>query len=280
MTSVSISSPSFPSLLKKIHDPPNVLHVKGALSDPSSPHVAIVGSRRPSDAGRAMTRKIASGLAYAGCTIVSGLAYGIDAEAHEGALSVGGATVAVLGSGVDRPAPVCNLELAERIASSGNGCLVSEYPSGTPAMKHHFVARNRIVAGMCALTIVIEGAEKSGTRITVEFALSEGRDVGAVPGTPLNPMSATPNAFLKEGAAMITSANDALELLNWERIPNIDPRDDTHPILEALLAHGPLEPNEMAERIGTPVRTLMETITNMEIAGTLKRNERGLLEPA
>ena len=179
---VARSAHGFPALLQAIHDPPTGLFVRGEaeLELLSRPAVAVVGARACSGYGASVGRSLGRELARAGLVVVSGMARGVDAEAHRGALDAGGATVAVLGCGIDRDYPAAHAELARRIAASG--LLVSEYAPGVEPAPWRFPARNRIVAGLCAATVVVEARERSGALITADLALEEGREVFAVPG--------------------------------------------------------------------------------------------------
>jgi DNA processing protein len=226
--------PAYPPLLAAIHDPPPRLFLKGS-SDAAvlaAPAVAVVGARACSSYGRSVTRSLARDLAAAGLVVVSGMARGIDGEAHRGALEGGGWTVAVLGCGIDRDYPAAHAELARRIGE--NGLVVSEYESGTEPAPWRFPARNRIIAGLCRATLVVEARERSGALITADFALEEGRDVLAVPGEITSALSAGTNALLKLGAAPVTSAADVLEL--YGITPELRPVAQLGPAAEVLLA--------------------------------------------
>ena len=179
---VARSEAAFPPLLRAIHDPPPGLFLRGEADSGllARPAVAIVGARACSPYGRQVARRVARELAGAGLVVVSGLARGVDAEAHRGALESGGVTVAVLGCGIDRDYPAANRELARQVVAAG--LIVSEYPPGVEPAPWRFPARNRIVAGLCAATVVVEARERSGALITADFALEEGREVFAVPG--------------------------------------------------------------------------------------------------
>jgi len=208
--------PVFPRLLAAIHDPPPQLFLRGsadaALLDRLA--VALVGARACSSYGRSVTRSIARDLAAAGLVVVSGMARGIDGEAHRGALDGGGVTVAVLGCGVDRDYPAAHAELARRIGETG--LVVSEYEPGVEPAPWRFPARNRIIAGLCRATVVIEARERSGALITADFALEEGREVLAVPGEITSALSAGTNALLRLGATPVTCADDVLEVFGIE----------------------------------------------------------------
>jgi DNA processing protein len=226
--------PAFPSLLAAIHDPPPRLFLRGssdaALLD--RPAVAIVGARACSSYGRSVTRSLARDLAASGLVVVSGMARGIDGEAHRGALDGGGATVAVLGCGVDRDYPAAHAELARRISETG--LVLSEYEPGVEPAPWRFPARNRIIAGLCRATVVIEARERSGALITADFALEEGREVLAVPGEITSTLSAGTNALLRLGATPVTCAADVLEVFGIE--PAIAERVPVGAVAGALLA--------------------------------------------
>ncbi len=206
---------AYPKLLKEIHDPPDILYVKGAL-EPERPCLAIVGTRKPTRYGLEMTEEIVRGLAeQSDATIVSGLASGIDTAAHKAALKYGACTIGVLGSGMDQKSffPQENIHLAEKIIEA-SGAVVSEYPDGTPGLPHQFPERNRIIAGISLGVIVVEAQERSGALITARLALEENREVFAVPGPIYSLFSRGPNALIQRGAKLITSAEDVLAELD------------------------------------------------------------------
>lgn len=204
---------SFPSKLKEIPDCPKKLFCRGNVEILNAKHlVAIVGSRRPTEYGLKETRKIARALASTGVVIISGLAMGIDAEAHKGALDAQGETIAVLGCAIDQIYPRMNEGLAQRIISGG-GLVISEYKPGSETYKTNFVARNRIIAGLSQITLVTEAAEKSGALITAYLALDYNREVFALPGNINRLNSMGTNGLIKKGAACLTRAEDILDWL-------------------------------------------------------------------
>jgi DNA processing protein len=215
VTPISIADPRYPPLLRMIPAPPPLLYLCGTLTPADQRAVAIVGTRHPSHYGREAARRLARDLASAGLTIVSGLALGIDTIAHTAALEAGGRTIAVLASGIDRVYPERNRALAERIKTSG--ALLSDYPLGTPPAPLNFPPRNRIISGLSLATLVVEAGESSGALITVQFALDQGREVMAVPGSIFNPLSAGPHRLIRDGAAIVTGADDVLAVLNLDR---------------------------------------------------------------
>lgn len=216
------SHDAYPRLLREIHDPPGVLFLRGALEPHDQLAVAIVGARRASRYGRQQAERLAAGLARIGITVVSGMARGIDAAAHRGALSAGGRTIAVLASGVLNPYPPEHVNLAEEIAASG--CVLSEAAPTMPPISGMFPQRNRIISALSLGTIVVEAADRSGALITSRHAMEQGREVFAVPGQIDNPLSAGPNRLIRDGARLVTSIDDVLEELGplAEATPRLD----------------------------------------------------------
>ncbi len=202
----------YPPLLRQIAHPPHLLYVYGETDLTDRFPVAVVGTRRASAYGLTHTREIAAELAQTGVCIVSGLALGIDAAAHTGALDGGGRTVAVLGSALDKPYPQENKPLMRRILESG-GSVVSEYAPGTPPSRYSFLQRNRIIAGMCLGTLVTEGPRRSGALNTATRTLENGREVFALPGNVDSPGAQLPNMLISEGARLVTGAADILSAL-------------------------------------------------------------------
>jgi DNA processing protein len=204
----------YPALLAQIPDPPVLLFIRGSMPDRAENAIAIVGSRHETRYGREQARQIARGLALGGVTVVSGLARGIDSAAHEGALAGSGRTVAVQGCGIARVYPEDNRELADRIIAGG-GAIVSEFAPDAEPLAFHFPIRNRLVSGMCQGVLLVEGRENSGTMITVNCALEQGREVFALPGQVDSPSSVAPHRILREGARICTSPADILEDMGW-----------------------------------------------------------------
>jgi len=200
--------PSYPSALLSIEDPPLMLFAKGNLDLLSALLVAVVGTRRPSTYGTAATERVSADLAKAGAVIVSGMARGIDTAAHRAALAAGGGTIAVFGSGLDHIYPAENRRLSEKIAASG--LLLSEYPLGTPAHPHNFPARNRIISGVSYAVLAVEGAQHSGSAITARTAAAQGKEIYAIPGPIHSRMSFVPNLLIKQGARLLSDAEDLL----------------------------------------------------------------------
>jgi len=268
--------PSYPKRLLQIFDPPAVLFYRGTLPEPEKKHLAVVGSRHPSPYGMRAVEAIIAPLAREGVIIMSGLAYGIDAHAHDVTLQQKGITIAVLGCGVDAASiyPSGNRALSSRILASG-GLLVSEFPIGTLPLKGHFPLRNRIIAGWSEGTIVIEAALKSGSLITARAALDNGRDVYAVPGAIDNPLSEGPNNLIKMGATAVTCAEDFMTISpSPDVIYSYEPRSEPERLLLALFLQSPLHIDELNTKIDLPIQTINSTITLLEMKGVL-RHEGG-----
>lgn len=208
---ISIQNHNYPSLLKEIIDPPFGFYLRGDMPDEEIEKVSIVGARRCSEYGRTCGFKIAKQLSQCNIAVVSGMATGIDTSAHLGAIDGSGPTIAVLGCGVDVCFPSENRLLMDKISKSG--CIISEYPPGTPPLAHHFPMRNRIICGLSKITIVIEAAKRSGSLITAELAMDSGREVFAVPGNVTNALSEGVNNLIKDGAYPITNINDIEDVL-------------------------------------------------------------------
>jgi len=213
---IKVADKEYPELLKKIYDPPQELYVKGDASALSEKCLAIVGTRTATEYGKAIARKYAKELSQYGFTIVSGLAEGIDTEAHKGALEGGGRTIAVFGCGIDQIFPASNINLAGDIEKVG--ALVSEYKPGTPAAKWTFPRRNRIISGLSLGVIMVEGHYDSGAMITAKLALDEGREVFAVPGNVEIEQTKGPHWLIKQGAKLAESIDDILEEFNIKRV--------------------------------------------------------------
>jgi DNA processing protein len=266
-----------PPLLRAIHDPPACLYVRGDAPDDvlERPAVAVVGARACSAYGALVARMLGNELAAAGLVVVSGLARGIDGEAHRGALAAGGITVAVLGCGPDRDYPAAHARLAAEIR--GQGLVVSEYAAGTEPAPWRFPARNRIIAGLCAATVVVEARERSGALITTDFALEEGREVLAVPGEITSPLSAGTNALLRLGATPVTCAQDVLEVFGLERPKPRPPTVDG--AAARLLTALPATADELVRTTSLDAAAIARALTELELAGLVHEGE-GLYRPA
>ena len=275
METVLLTSPQYPELLRRTDDPPPLIYVRGELR-PDEVAVAVVGSRRATPAGMVMAERLAAGLAWHGVTVVSGLARGIDAVAHRAALLAGGRTIAVLGSGLDVVYPPEHGALLEAIAA--RGCVISEFPPGTPPRRGHFPRRNRIIAGLALGVVVVEGDERSGTLSTVAHALRYGREVMAVPGGVLNPLSRAPNALIRDGAALVETAEDVLGVLRLPLRPTpaaaeADPSVPPGPAAAvwAALAGEPVHIDQVAARTGLSPSEVAAVLLDMELQGLVRQ---------
>jgi DNA processing protein len=268
MTAVRIDrrSEAFPPLLAAIHDPPPVLFVRGStVALLSEPAVAVVGARSCSAYGRSVARSLGRELAAAGLVVVSGMARGVDGEAHRGALEAGGRTVAVLGCGIDRDYPAAHAELARRICE--RGLVVSEYEPGVEPAPWRFPARNRIIAGLCRGTVVVEARERSGALITADFALEEGREVLAVPGEITSALSAGTNALLRLGATPVTRGADVLESFGIE--PAQPEPASLGPVATQLLdrlREGGLTADELVRATGVDAAAAAAALLELELS--------------
>ena len=264
----------YPPILAQISDPPICLFVQGTLS-PTSYKLAVVGTRKPSRYGTEVAQKFVSELANDGLTIVSGLALGIDAIAHRSTLGAKGITVAVLGSGLDpiNFSPQTNWRLAQEIIANG-GAVISEYPPGSEATPYTFPRRNRIIAGLCLGTLVIEAGENSGTLITARMCLDYNREVFAIPQNITSPTAIGTNNLLKQGAHLVSSAQDIFEVLNIARLnePQITKTSEpipTHPILR-VLTNEPIHIDEIGRNCEIFGAKLNAEIMQLELKGFIK----------
>jgi DNA processing protein len=269
------SASPFPPLLRSIHDPPVGLFLRGAgeIELLSRQAVAIVGARGCSPYGSHVARSLGRELAAAGVVVVSGLARGVDGEAHRGALEAGGTTIGVLGCGIDRDYPAAHRALAEQMCKAG--LVVSEYAPGVEPAPWRFPARNRIIAGLSAATIVVEAREKSGALITADLALEEGREVFAVPGEITSSLSAGTNALLKLGAVPITSADDVLAALGIE-VPAATEEPAVGPAAAAVLERlraGPAGADELVRATRLDAAAVAAALTELELAGFIGQGD-------
>jgi DNA processing protein len=268
ITKLSYKSQEYPDILRNIAAPPKQLYVVGDI--PAGPAIAIVGSRRPTQYGKQMTYKLASELAKAGVVIVSGLALGIDAMAHLGAVEAGGKTIAVQACGMDRIYPASNRSLAIKILR--DGAIISEYPEGTEPFKSNFVARNRIIAGLCQAIIIPEADASSGSLHTVNFALQQGKTVMAVPGHVTSARSAGPNNLLRSGAVPITGTSDVLAALDLGGMlaKPVRARNSEEASVLELLGQGVSNSQEIIDKSGMSAAEFANIITLMEITGKVR----------
>ena len=264
----------WPSGLNHTVPPPKQLHVLGELND--LPTVAVVGTRRPTDYGRSVTKAMVSEIAPFVC-IVSGMAIGIDAVAHRACLDSGGKTIAILPSPLDRPYPARHAALAKDIVNLG-GALISEYGAKAAVHRSNFIARNRIVAAIADLVLVVEADEKSGTMHTVRFANELGKDVAAVPGSVQSIYSRGTNRLLKDGAHVVAAGEDILHLLGVKRDPNVSNSHITAPQQNVLseLSKQPMSVVLLASKLQLSESTLRGLVTELEMENLVARLENGM----
>ena len=271
----SVLDPTYPRRLKMIADPPPLLYITGTLTEQDELAVAIVGARRATAAGRVMTEELSHDLAALGVTVVSGLARGVDAAAHRGALAAQGRTIAVLGCGIDQTYPPEHERLRRQIEE--RGAILSEVPVGAPPHSHHFPRRNRIISGLSLGVIVTEAAINSGSLITARLAAEQGREVFAVPGFVKEATSRGTNALLKEGAALIEHAQDVIDAV----MPQLEPALRLQPFREKnvrgdhlgkeeqlvydALSYEPLTVDDVIVTTGLSVPTVMASLLSLEL---------------
>ena len=266
---LTLADADYPQALLTAFDPPTLFYLKGRAELLNRPALAIVGARTATKQGEANATAFAQALAEAGLTIVSGLAAGIDAAAHRGALAAPASTIAVIGTGCDRIYPARNAALAREIAEKG--AILSEFPLGTPPLAANFPRRNRLIAGLSRGCLVVEAAQRSGSLITARLAAEAGREVFAIPGSIHSPQSKGCHALIKQGAKLVESAQDILEELGWARSiaspaqPAGD-RGDDDPILSAL-GGDPCDLETLATRTGLSADALLARLLPLELEG-------------
>lgn len=273
MQKITISDTSYPTVLRRLVDPPGELYSIGASITElmGKPRLAIVGSRKVTAYGRAVTTRFARELARQGVVIVSGLAFGVDAVAHRAALEGGGTTIAIVPGGVDRPYPASHQQLARDIITNG-GALISEYAPGTIPYKDHFIARNRIVSGLADGLLITEAALKSGSLHTARFALEQGKELLAVPGNITSETSVGTNNLIRSGATPVTEIADILHALNWKAqtalpVQGNNPEEQT--VLH-LLQTGISDGQDLQAQSQLPITIFNQTLTMLEITGKIR----------
>jgi DNA processing protein len=283
---VTAESDDFPELLRQIPGPPTRLYVVGNLDALHLPALAIVGSRNPTAGGRQNAYDFANYLARTGFCIVSGLAQGIDAAAHEGALAAGATTVAFLGHGIDSVYPAENHELARRIAASGALC--SEYPLGSPVRREHFPQRNRLISGLSLGTLVVEAARRSGSLISARLAAEQGREVFAIPGSIHNALSRGCHQLIRQGAKLVETADDIvseLAPLAGHLLQNTDistepaavgaPVDREYDKLLSALSFDPATADQIARQSGLTIEQVSSMLLILELEGKIQLQPGG-----
>ena len=267
---LTLADDGYPKALLEIADPPNVLYVRGNPALLRQRGLAMVGSRNATPQGLQTAESFARALAAKGLCIISGLALGIDAAAHRGALAAGGDTVAVIGTGADLIYPARNKELAQAIVE--HGAVVSEFPLGTPSIAANFPRRNRIISGLSRGVLVVEAAPESGSLITARLAGEQGREVFAIPGSIHSPVARGCHRLIKQGAKLVETANDVLEELGNFAAPaksaEFTRQDDEHPLLAAM-AHDPCSLDDLVEFTGQSADQLLPELLMLELSGQI-----------
>lgn len=286
---VGWTCPEYPSALLTLPDPPIALWVRGDVTALAAPAVALVGSRAARPAAVEVATGMAADLARCGVVVVSGLARGVDAAAHRGALTTG-RTVAVLGTGVDLVYPDEHGALADEVARAG--ALVTEFVPGTPPRAHHFPLRNRVLSGLAQAVVVVEASDRSGSLITARLALEQGRDVMVVPGDVRSGANRGGHALLRDGAHLVESAADVLEELGWTssptrtsaagtaRVSETAPPPGMPPVLDVLHRSGGQTLDDLARSTDTPAPILLRDLLDFELAGLVVRDDAGRYLPA
>jgi DNA processing protein len=267
---ITLADDAYPQTLLKSVDPPILLYVKGYLEFLNRPALAIVGSRNATRQGEATAEHFAQALSAAGLTVASGMALGIDAAAHRGALGGRGSTIAVIGTGADRIYPARNEELARQIV--GQGALISEFPLGMPALANNFPRRNRLIAGLTRGCLVVEAAERSGSLITARLAAEAGLEVFAIPGSIHSPLSKGCHRLIKQGAKLVERAEDILEELRWEAAVTVAPAqaapvDAEAAQLLAAMGYDPCHLDALAARTSLSAERLLALLLPLELDG-------------
>jgi DNA processing protein len=284
---IALGDARYPQALLQTADPPLLLYTQGQVALLNSPCLAIVGSRNPTPQGAENARAFAEHLGRAGLTIVSGLALGIDGAAHAGALAAGAGTIAVVGTGLDRVYPRAHRELAHRIVE--RGLIISEFELGTAPLAPNFPQRNRIIAGLCLGTLVVEAAVESGSLITARYSVEAGRDVFAIPGSIHSPQSRGAHALIKQGAKLVDDARDVLDELRWTpkgssaSTPSAAVSQTSVAAPDALLEAMGFEPvgmDQLQSRTGWPTAQLSARLLELELAGHISRLPGGRYQRA
>lgn len=279
ITAITLSDTRYPALLSRISDAPFILYVKGKrgkIPIDLTRIIAVVGTRKATQYGIDVTKRLVAELVSFGCTIVSGMAYGIDQTAHETALEAGGQTIAVLGCGADVIAPPSNAGLYHEISEGGHGAIVSEMPLGLRPVKGLFIARNRIISGLSLGVLVTEGADDSGSLITAGCAGEQGRDVFAVPGPITSMYSKGPSFLLKNGAVLVENASDIIDALGLHRISKKKQdiqtarMTDTEQRVYQIIEGAPMHIDEIIRISGLTVQEVSSTITILEMKGIIR----------
>lgn len=274
---ITINDELYPKLLTEIYNPPPLLYYKGRFNLKNDFSLAVVGTRKYTSYGQQVTENLVKNLTQNNLTIISGLAIGIDSLAHSAALEAKGKTIAILGSGLDRQSlyPSQNRYLADKIIASG-GAIISEFPPGTPPLKHNFPQRNRIISGLSLGTLVIEAGKKSGALITAAYALEQNREVFAVPGNIYSPVSKGSNKLIRQGATIVTSSQDIIEALNLTQATayieskKALPESEEEKKIISLLSHEPIHIDDLVRLTKLDTATANSTLVIMEMKGMVR----------
>ncbi|MCQ1528013.1 DNA-processing protein DprA [Lutispora saccharofermentans] len=269
----TIDEESYPQNLKNIYDPPPVLYVRGNIESGDECAIAVVGSRKASDYGLKTGERLGMELAEAGITVISGMALGIDSAAHRGALKAGGRTIAVFACGLNYVYPKGNYNLAKKIIK--HGAIISEYPLGIAAAPQNFPARNRIISGMSKGVVIVEANEKSGSLITADFALEQGRDVFAVPGNIGAPNSRGTNELIKNGAKLVSCIDDILEeygiqTIDFKTSASSEAFDEIEQSILTFISGSGRSMDEIIEHLGSETGLILSKTVQLEIKGRIK----------
>ena len=285
-STIALGDDDYPELLSQLNDPPSLLYVRGNKDALHLPALAIVGSRNPTSGGARNAFEFSRHLAKCGFCIVSGLAHGIDAAAHRGALDAGASTVAFLGHGIDIVYPASNRELADAIVA--NGALVSEYPPGAPPLQGYFPQRNRLISGLSLGTLVVEAARRSGSLITARLASEQGREVFALPGSIHNPMARGCHQLLRDGATLVESVNDIMAEIaplaghllqtsaeSTQTKDGAETDDEEYVKLRKNLGHDPIGIDELVARSGLTIDQVSSMLLILELDGKIEKLSGG-----
>ncbi len=277
------NNPDYPLMLAEIPDPPPLLFVRGNVSTLAGKQIAMVGSRNPSPIGEKLAHDFSYALVETGFTVTSGLALGIDASAHQGALNGEGITVAVAGTGLDQVYPRRHVGLAEAIVDKG-GALVSEFPTITPPQAANFPRRNRIISGLSLGVLVVEAAVRSGSLITARMALEQGREVFALPGSVNNPLARGCNALIKQGAKLVETVDDILDEFDMSRLPSKskaqlqvpteETDDECHRLLK-YIAYAPTSVDTLVAATGNTPEVIASLLLLLELQGYIASADGG-----
>ncbi|MCQ3931429.1 MAG: DNA-protecting protein DprA [Chloroflexi bacterium] len=274
----TLDDDEYPTLLRELPDGPPLLYIRGRIFPEDDLALAMVGTRKATTYGLEIARRIATAMAHAGVTVVSGLARGLDTVSHEAALAAGGRTIAVMGNGIDQLYPSENRALATKIIDEGLGAIVTEYPPGTPPLAENFPARNRIISGLSLGVLIVEAPKSSGALLTAQSALDQGREVFAIPGNITSPNSEGTNSLIQDGAKLVMRPEDILEELNVSRytlqtkqaVKSIVPDSPEEVRLLEIIALEPVHLDDISIQSGLPIHQVASMMTVMELKGLVQ----------